>query len=72
MEKMKKGTEGAVAGIYSAFLPTNSPMEIKNNIILIYSIGEILKICWLFFNFAPTFCITLHIFRGLSVIPSAK
>jgi len=46
MEKMKKWTEGAVVGIYSAFLPTDSPTEIKNNIILIYSVGEVSKIRW--------------------------
>jgi hypothetical protein len=37
---MKKWTERAVAGIYRAVLPTDSPTDLKNNIILIYSIGE--------------------------------
>jgi hypothetical protein len=40
MKQMKKWTERAVAGIYSAVLPT----EIKINIILNYSIGEASKI----------------------------
>jgi len=35
----------------------------KKNIILIYSLGDVL-------NFTPTFLITLHIFRCPSVIPS--
>jgi hypothetical protein len=35
-----------VAGIYKAVLPTDSPTEIKNNIILNYSVGEVLKIRW--------------------------
>jgi hypothetical protein len=40
---MKKWTEGAVAGIYKAVLPTNSSTELKK-IILIYSVGEASKI----------------------------
>jgi hypothetical protein len=45
-EEMKKWTEGVVAGIYKAVLPTDSPTEIKNNIILNYSVGEVSKIRW--------------------------
>jgi hypothetical protein len=40
-----------------AVLPTDSPMDIKLIIILIYSVGEVS---------------TIHIFRGPLVIPSAK
>ena len=43
-EEMTKWTEEAVAGIYRAVLPTESPTEIKKTIILIYSVGEASKI----------------------------
>jgi hypothetical protein len=53
-------------------LPTASPTNIKLIIILIYYVGEVLKIRWLILNFAPKFLMTLHIFRGPLVIPSAN
>jgi len=43
-EEMKKWTEGAIAGTYMTVLPTDSPTDIKLIIILIYSVGEVLKI----------------------------
>ena len=43
-EEKKKWTEEAVAGTYMAVLPTDSPTNIKLIIILIYSVGEVLKI----------------------------
>jgi hypothetical protein len=50
--------------------PTASPTELI--IILIYFIGEVLKIRRYILNFAPKFVMTLHIFRGPSVILSAN
>jgi hypothetical protein len=47
-----------------AVLPTASPMDIKLIIILIYSVGDVLKIRRQILNFAPKFLMTLHIFRG--------
>jgi hypothetical protein len=44
-EEKKKWTEGAVGGTYMAVLSTDSPMDIKLIIILIYSVGEVSKIC---------------------------
>jgi len=52
-------------------LPTALPTDIKLIIILIYSVGDVLKIRRQILNFAPQFLMTLHIFRGPSVIPSA-
>jgi hypothetical protein len=43
-EKKKKWTEVAVGGTYMPVLPTTSPMDIKLIIILIYFVGEVLKI----------------------------
>jgi hypothetical protein len=43
-EEKKKRTEGVVAGTYIAVLPTDSSTNIKLIIILIYSVGEVLKI----------------------------
>jgi hypothetical protein len=54
-----------------AVLPTDSPTDIKLIIILIYSVSDMLKIRRQSLNFAPKFLMTLHIFRGPSVIPLA-
>ena len=43
MEQMKKWTKGVVTGIYSVVLPMESPMDIKKNVILNYSVGDVLK-----------------------------
>jgi len=43
-EEKKKWTETADGGTYMAVLPTDSPMDIKLIIILIYSVGEVSKI----------------------------
>ena len=77
-QKLKVRNEGqekmnwtAVTWTYMAVLPTDSPTDIKLIIILIYSVGDMLKIRRQSLNFAPKFLITLHIFRGPSVIPLA-
>ena len=44
-EAEEKWTEGAVAGIYSAVLPTDSLTKYLNNIIFNYFVGEFSKIC---------------------------
>ena len=49
-------------------LPTASLTDIKLIIILIYSVGDVLTIRRQSLNFAPKFLMTLHIFRGPSVI----
>jgi hypothetical protein len=54
-----------------AVLPTASPTDIKLIIILIYSVGDVLKIRRQILNFAPKFLMTLHIFCCPSVIPLA-
>jgi len=44
MKEKKKWTERAVTWTYMAVLPTASPTDIKLIIILIYSVGDLLKI----------------------------
>ena len=64
MEQMKKRIEGVVTWIYSAVLLMELQIKIKKNIVLNYIVGNL--------NFAPSFLITLYIFRSLLVIPSAN
>jgi hypothetical protein len=40
----EKWTKGAIAEIYSAVLPTDSPTAYLNNIIFYYSVGDFSKI----------------------------
>jgi hypothetical protein len=55
-----------------AILPMDSPTDIKLIITLIYSVNKVSKIHQYFLNFTPKVLMTLHIFRGPSVIPSGR
>jgi hypothetical protein len=44
LRRRKNELERRMGGTYMAVLPTDSPMDIKLIIILIYSVGEVSKI----------------------------